>query len=428
VAVITGLGVCLTPQTALAAPANAWTASLGDAGNTANNPGETVLTAANAARAEAAWTSTMRPADRSAPVVLAGIAYHIVIPPQRGGAYVLVASSARTGSTLWSLQLPEVGHRIYWHELSVSGRLLLAPYTGQGRPGGVSAVDLQTRRVVWSSSLPPSTISWSPNYQPGRRAYTDGARVYLTGSSNAINTYRLSDGALLWTHPFASDGTNGIWGVDGVAVANGVLFTGGGEGLVAYDAATGRRLWGAYAAGIPVVAGGRVFAIWDGTAVAFAAAGCGRARCSPLWTYEALLGQNPRLLSVAGADASSLFLTYGTEVPPPPRGTTGSFVGHVVRLSAATGRLQWSVSVGRAAVGLVRGGGMIWLYNEYLNADGVTAVRILGYSATATGSNPIREIPLRSNLWGFPQALAVAGGTLIQRAGPGMIGYRVPGT
>jgi hypothetical protein len=102
----------------------------------------------------------------------------------------------------------------------------------------------------------------------------------------------------------------------------------------------------------------------------------------------------------------------------------------VVRLSAATGAVQWSASIGRATLGLVRGGGMIWLFNEYVDGGGGLAGRIVGFSASATGSAPGRIINLPQDEWGFPMNLSLAGGTLFHQTWVRgyLVGYRVPGT
>jgi hypothetical protein len=86
--------------------------------------------------------------------------------------------------------------------------------------------------------------------------------------------------------------------------------------------------------------------------------------------------------------------------------------------------------MGLDALGLVRGGRTVWLFNEYVRTDGSVGNRILGFSTTATGPAPLRVLNLPDNDAGFPQSLAIAGGTLFQQTWgyAHLIGYRVPGT
>lgn len=411
-------GVLSEGAVASAAAPDAWTAGLGDGGNSVNNPGETVITAANAGRVARAWTDTGRSSTPYAPAVVGGVAYHVLTTGNVYNPSTLVASSARTGATLWSLSLP--GSASYEDGMAVSGQLAVIPFTGWQRAGGVVAVNLATRRIVWSRDLPVPTIGWMGNSVAGR-PYTDGSRVYVSGAGNAVNAYRLGDGALQWTAPLTTNAVNGAPNaVDGLAVGNGVVFTAGDEGLVARDAATGRRLWtGPGADSSLVVAGSRVFA-QDGaaTVLAFPAAGCGRATCAPLWKNDSFWKKGANWLTIGGADTDSLFVTYSVNG------------GKVARLSAATGAVQWQTTVGRTANGLVRAGTTVWLLNEYVSSSGAVAMRIVAFSTAATGAAPIRIIAVPQDEYGFPESLAVAGGTLFNQtwATGHLVGYRVPGT
>jgi outer membrane protein assembly factor BamB len=424
VAVALGVGLLGPVSPASAAGPNAWTADGGDAGNATNNPGETVITAATARRLAQAWVDPRRTLSSAAPVVVNGVAHRVVTTGNVGNPSTLTALSARTGATLWTVELP--GLASYISGMSVAGNLLLVPFNGSRRAGGVLAVNLQTRRIVWSSDLPPAAISWMGNAQAGP-AYTDGTRVFVSGAGNAINAYRLSDGALLWTAPITYNTQGTPNRIDGRAVGGSLVFTGGAEGIVAYDTATGQRRWTAPgASGTPVVAGGRVFGVGFRTVLAFSASGCGRSTCSPLWTTT-LPAQVPDLLALGGADGSTLFLTYRTSLPPPPGGVTGTMVGNIARLSASTGRIQWSTTIGRINAELVRAGNTVWLINEYVTSTGSVAQRIVAFSTTATGSAPLHTFPSQH---GFPQSLAVASGSLLHQArGPSnLISYRIPGT
>jgi hypothetical protein len=172
---------------------------------------------------------------------------------------------------------------------------------------------------------------------------------------------------------------------------------------------------------VPVVAGGRVFGLYGDAVVAFPAAGCGRPSCPATWTRA--FGDVFNSLTISGADASTLFVTYTRSVP-------NGRAGALLRLSASTGAVQWSVTSGLSMNGLVRGGGAVWLFDEYVSPSGSVAMRILGFSATATGAAPLRTLAVPTDEYGFPMTLAVAGGTLFHqtwRQGR-LVGYRVAGT
>jgi PKD repeat protein len=410
---VTGSLVAATPATA--AGPDTWTASYGDRGNTTNNPGEATITAATASRVGGSWTTATHTASATAPAVVNGYALRVVSPDGAGWPSYLTATSPTTGATLWTVTLPGAAD---YGSVAVSGSRVVLSFTGYRRPGGLVVVDLGSRSVVWSKDLPPSTISWSSNSHAGP-AYTDGQRVYVAGGSNYINAYRLTDGALLWTAPvqFYADGIPK--GADGMAVGDGVVYTAGDEGVVAYDATSGRRLWsGPGAGGLPVVAGGRVYGEGAGRVLAFPAGGCGSTTCSPLWT-TALGSLGVENLNLGGADGTTLFATWSESRD------TGR-VGRVARLTAATGRVEWSAEIGRGVLGLVRGGDVVWFNNEYVRPDRVVAQRIAAFSARATGSQPLRLIELPQRRTGFPQQLAVAAGTLFQQTNGGpLAGFRV---
>lgn len=400
-----------TVPTSAAAP-DAWPVTYGDGGNSGNNPGETVIRADNAARLRPAWISSGPGTYNWAPPVSSGVAYRVL--DGVAGAFSLAAISARTGATLWTVALP--ARESYAQALVLAGHYVVVPFWGLGiAPGGLTVVDLTTRRIAWTSYLPPSAIPSQGNTVIGN-PLTDGTRIFVTGSSNEINTYRVSDGALLWTTPMTPFRLGGYNTVDAMAVSAGVLYTTGTEGLVARDTASGRQLWTAGAAGRPVVAGGRVFAFYADNVVAFSAGGCGRPTCGPLW--QTALPHSPEHV-IGGADADMLFVTVHRAGP-----------GYLARLSASTGHIEWTASVGSYMTGLVRGGNTIWLFAEYRNGQGYDHNHIVGFSTTATRAKPLRTISLADtdHEW-FPQQLAVSDGTLLEQPnGPQLLGYRIPGT
>lgn len=418
VALALGVVVGSTVLPASATVTDGWAGTYGDSGNSRNDPGEHVITAANASRLRTTWIAT-KGMTSYAPPVVGGVAYRVV----DGGAQPdqLAATDPRTGATMWALSLPIT----HWYvtALAATGHFVIVPYYGGygDSAGGLLLIDTTTRRIVWDRHMPPSTLSGSDNSRTGL-PYTDGTRIYLSGSSNGVNAYRLSDGALLWTAPVSDDGRSITHSVTGIAVANGVVYTTGEDGLVARNAASGRKLWSAAVGGNwPVVAGSRVLVLSGATVEAFAAAGCGHANCGPVW--QRVLAPEIMYGEIGGADARTVFVAFTKYV-------NHGIPGELVRLSATTGKVQWSVSSGPYMQGVVRGGNTVWVYDEYIDGRGVEQDRILGFSATATGPRPVRTIDLAgTNYEWYPQNLAIASGTLFQQSnGAGLVGYRVPGT
>lgn len=407
------LSVGFVAPSASAAGPDGWTAAVGDAGNAGTNAGESTLVAAAASRVAPAWVTPTRSASPTAPAVVDGVALRVVPGVNTSAPSALVATSPATGATVWQVELP--GEASYDRGVTVAGASAVIPFSSTRRPGGVLVVDLTRRALVWTQALPaPSPrFAWAGNQGAGQ-AYTDGQRVFVSGSDQRVIAYRLTDGAPLWSRPI----TTRVDGVPtdsaGMAVADGRVLLGSLDGLVALDAATGQQLWTGPGGQWPVVAGGRVITTVSGQVSASATAGCGQASCAALWTttFPAPGGYAP---VVSGADGSTLFVTSNT-------GSEGT----VTRLSASTGARQWSAVVGRYVAGLVRGADVVWAVNEYTTAAGQSAARLVAFSTAAATSAPLATLALPADRSGFPQQLAVAAGTLFQQPnGRPLVGYRV---
>jgi hypothetical protein len=416
-----GAGVPAAAGASAAGP-DAWSSSQGGSANGFTNPGESLITATTAARVRKAWSVTERMSATAAPAVVGTTVYFVDNPRSTYEASTFVAASTTTGQVLWSTALPAGQSATVG--LAVSGRYAVVPYIRTGAPGGLTAVDLTARKVAWSSPLPPSSISWMSNWQAGT-VVTDATRAYVPGSSNGVNTYRLTDGKLLWTAPLTTNPANGTPnGVEGLATDGTTLFTGSNEGLVALDPATGRRLWTALGDGRPVVAGGRVFSSLGNQVVAVGATGCGRPTCPVQWTWRApgaLFGD----LLLGPADASTVVVTYTQEAPS--GSSAAARAGTIVRLNASTGAVERTISTGSYLGQAVRGGDTLWVVSEYWNAQKVDSYRLLGFAASGTRTTPLKTIELPAELHGFPQSLAIGGGTLFQQNwNPARLtGYRV---
>lgn len=403
---------------AAAAGTDAWYSGTGGPGNTFFNPGESVLTPSTAGRVQQAWAAQQR-GVHLAPTVVGGVVYY-VDNSTTGDASRLIAASPRTGARLWSLPLPR--DQRYRFGISVVGDLAVMSYGGMfGKRAGVTAVNLRTHRAVWNKALPPlpAEYSWLDGSLPGQLV-ADATRVYVTGGSTNLTAHRLSDGALLWSKPMSAP-----FRAASVAVADGVVYAGGTEAdrgiLTAFSATTGNRLWSARSGGLPVVAGGRVFSV-NHTATgiaAFAAGGCGKSVCPPLWNREIPDLVNASL-HIGGANGSTLFATWAISAEK----------GTLARISAATGAVLWSAPAGGTVVGTpVRGGDVVWVLTAGPSTTTGQEYRLKAFAATGSNKAPLRTIVQPYGVGYSDQDIAVAAGTVLVQSWPSTLtAYRIPGT
>ncbi|ROQ39697.1 putative pyrroloquinoline-quinone binding quinoprotein [Frondihabitans sp. PhB188] len=432
IALAVSLAAALAPgvasPAAAASPPDQWTGVYGSAGSSSTNTGEHVLTAGNAGKITQAFAATNRTGGSYPPVVLGGVVYTV------GGTTSprFYASSPRTGKALWSMALPYAVSS-YGYGMTGTGSTVLISF-GTSPAGGVLVVDVAKHAITARAFLPKATTPGADRTYPGTPT-TDGTRVFLFGSGYPVLAFSVKSGKLLWKHSYTPNNNDGIDFVYGFAVGGGTFYTSGGEGLVAYSATTGRKKWTsdpAFSYGTPVLAGGRVFVNVSDAVAAFPAAGCGAASCKPLWS-TAVDSYDSDIIGIAGADSTNLFITYRTSHEPDPTKCEARFAGHIARLSASTGTVKWQTEVGDFAQGMVRGGDVVWIVNEYGEFQNGTCVgdqyRLLAYSTTATATAPLAALPIDSAYFYYPQTLAVASGTVFQSPNSStLVGYRVPGT
>ncbi len=395
VAVVVG-GALVAPAGVAAAatsPADVWSSEYDGAGNASFNAGATALTATTSRSVALRWTRPDAVGTNRAPSIVGDVGYEVVNSGTAAPSH-FEAFSTTTGATLWSTVLPTDGS--YHLGETIAGHVAVMSFDGQYHDGGVSAVDLATHRLLWSvPQQPAGNPDWGTQIRSAGPVVTDGTRVFMFGGTNTVNTFRLSDGARLWTLP-ATDSTAQP---DGIAYAGGHLFVGGGEqGVTAYDPATGREQWTAPGVGAPVVAGGRVITASGPEFMAVAVAGCGKTRCGTLW--DTVLPGDVSYPMVGGVDGSTGYVTY----------TVDQRQGRIARFSTVTGRLLWKASILPDASTPVRGASTVWTV-----AGGTTLV---GFSTTATGSTPLRSIVEPADRQEGSQTLAIAGRSVFVRTFP----------
>ncbi|MDH2442391.1 PQQ-like beta-propeller repeat protein [Amnibacterium sp. CER49] len=418
-----------TGASASTVPADRWATSSGNAGNAEVNAGETALTASSAPYVAFRWKLGVDAGIyEQGPVIVNGVAY-MTSDWTITRAPSLLALSVKTGAVLWTLPippdlLPEHGMTVTGNRLLIGYRWGGPTYMHQATPGGVIAIDLSTRRIVWHSALPSENGSSTEALQP----YSDGKQVYVSGAQNAVVAFRLSDGKLLWHVPAPQNPRENPPAIDGMAVTGGQVFVVDGEGLVAFDGLTGKRLWSSsVATGGPVAADGRIFVMTFSGVSEFSAAGCGKSVCSATWSTRIPHHTLPQYVFLMSADSASLFVTYNTQ-DGSTNGCYGTGYNSLARLSARTGQILWSARLGLGVRGVVHAGGLLWAIEDIAAGPcDYPYARLIAVSATSTTApRALLQIPLPDyDLAG--QQLAVAGGTVFYKAANILRGARIKG-
>lgn len=423
--------LCALTLTATGAQAaDSWPSDTAGGANTSYNAGEVVLTPAGAGRAQLAWSARSSAGSFTAPTVVNGKVFRVDSTSSASTTSPFEVRSARTGALLWSIPLPDLAFYEQGVTVDAAKGLAVVSFKGSGRPDGVLAVDLIRQRIAWRQYLPADRhwFAWDP--RGASPAVSDGSRVYVSGADNAVNAFRLSDGARLWTVPLPLRAETTLHTHYGTAVAGGLLYVGTSQGLRVHDAVTGRRVWTAAAAGYPVVAGSRVFVARAGGVTAVSASGCGAGTCPALWHRE--LGPSetwapgwlPTAPKIGGASSTSLFATYHDD----PGGDGLDERGVLVRLSAATGAVVWSASTLEDPGFPARGGDTVWLIaSPGPNGEGVRS--LVAYPASGRGTDPVFRYEMPFGDRGFQGGVAVSGGSaVVQQWAASMRGFRIPGT
>jgi outer membrane protein assembly factor BamB len=277
----------LVGATAPAALGAGWIQGSYNAARINANPRETMLGAANVAQLQERWHTAIGEAGwyvySYGAAISRGVVYASSTAGHTTGAARVSALDEATGSELWRAELPAP---TYWSPALSRTRLFTAQYAAQG---ALLAFDRNGCGQPVCSPLWQGDIDSGYTYAP---PLVYQGTVYLGGADD-------SGHARLWA--FAAAGCGGpvcqpLWSADlGVNPDPDVWYT------TAYLAA----------------AKGQVFAAApDGTLAAFAAAGCGQASCSPVWTGAGapnavdVLAANGRVLVVRGTITGSAVAAY----------------------------------------------------------------------------------------------------------------------
>ena len=323
-----------------------------------SNPYETVLNVNNVGNLQLKWSFITGRTQDSSHVVANGVVY---VGSRDDHVYALNAS---TGATLWSFATG-------WWVLSAPAVANGVVYVGSV-DGNLYALNASTGAMLWSFAAVNAYggLYSSPAVVNG--VVYVGSTETPSGSGWAGHVYALdgSTGAMLWT--FAAGEAPGWPAVPNVAVANGVVYAGSGDGnLYALNASTGAKLW-SYATGgrvqAPAAANGVVYVGSSDHNVYALNASTG----AKLWSYATggfvetspavangvvYVGSDDHNVYALNASTGAKLWSYATGAPVPSSPAVANgvvYVGsndhHLYALNASTGAKLWSYTTAGAAV------------------------------------------------------------------------------
>ncbi|MGZ6315276.1 MAG: outer membrane protein assembly factor BamB family protein [Candidatus Limnocylindrales bacterium] len=192
------------------------------------------------------------------PVAVSGYGEYVVAAGMNGHVYAL---NATTGALHWDVV---AGGGIHRGGPAIYSGVVYVPEGATGAEGGgdfISALQVSDGRLLWKGYI-GDDVHVTPAAGNGM--------VVIGTIDDGLLAFNSLTGALLWTAPYEGE----VWGAP--VLANGVVYAGTDENLVAHDAATGASLYtfdmsgtsGMAAMASPAVVNGRVYAATgDGTIV-----------------------------------------------------------------------------------------------------------------------------------------------------------------
>lgn len=262
------------------------------------NAFESAIGVDNVADLDELWSAPLVPASSSAEVLrVGGRVFAVANAGSAIDGSTLAALDAKTGEELWSKAYPGMGDPAYpttnvtittWKD-----RVIVARAFGTSA-GELTALDMATGDVVWT--VTSGARAYAEPVVAGDTIYVGSTEV-LSAFTSRVSTFDAATGAPGWGHDF------GRILRPRVAVSAGRAYVTAGDTLEVYDAAgvtgcTGSECQPLWTASItqgqtgtgtrPAVAGAVVYVGASGGALhAFAAHGCARPTCAPLWTGPA---------------------------------------------------------------------------------------------------------------------------------------------
>jgi outer membrane protein assembly factor BamB len=366
VTLVVVFGVALVPASTVQATPNpnraldgAWAQYRFGPAGTGFNPSESKISASNVAGLQRRWSETSSvPALESSPVVANGVVYAST------SAGRLDAFDATSGSAKWSFVVGSGD--VIWSFVSGSGAMenrVSPPAVANGvvydmaGDGTLYAVDASSGHELWSTSDGEAVPS----------AFTVADGFVYVANSNALFAFNATTGALAHT-------AGVYWpGVLVPAVANGIVYFSYEGMLMAYGAATFRRLWGP--SGLTAGPGWASIAVANGAVYA--------TFTGKLYAFDAASGA--RLWSATGSGSPAV--AHGAVYDSDDDGTVSAF-------NATNGELLWSTATGgtAAASAAVVANGVVYVgdSNGKLDAfNAATGARVWSSPSTGTEVEPI---------------------------------------
>jgi outer membrane protein assembly factor BamB len=153
--------------------------------------------------------------------------------------------SARPPKLVWKQPIGQA-----WSSFAVEDGLAVTQEQ-RGNDELVVAYALETGRPVWSHADQTRYDTVIAGVGPRATPTIAGGRVFAVGATGILNALDLKTGRLLWSRPFVTEneGNRPEWGRSGSPLVRDgrvIVSAGGKDGrsLVAYDAATGEKVWG----------------------------------------------------------------------------------------------------------------------------------------------------------------------------------------
>ena len=181
------------------------------------------------------------------PVAVSGYGEFVVAAGADGYVYAL---DAATGAVHWQVK---AGGGVFHGGPSIYSGIVYVPEGRSGSEGGgfdICALQVSDGRLLWKSYA-GDDVHVTPAAGQGR--------VFIGSIDEGVNAIDAKTGALLWTAPYQGE----VWGAP--MLANGVVYVGTDQQLVAYNAATGAMVYesqisaGNASMSSPAVVDGRIY-------------------------------------------------------------------------------------------------------------------------------------------------------------------------
>ena len=384
-----------------------YASSQGGPGQTFDNPSETALTPATAARLQPAWNTIPNLTTNSPepPALVDGIAYIVGHVPGQVPS-VLEAVDAQTGQTLWTVSIPNC--LFPGPGVTISAGMAFMNCNAGVLPGVHSsvAISLSSHQQVWSRD------------GIGLVGAADGMVFADQSDPSGQNHWVLGLDAYTGQIRYQTPNAN----VDGMswAAKDGQLVISSGIDFKVYNDATGALLWTGVGSQMQMgltLDAGHILGLGPGILSEWSERGCGKATCAANWTILDKVLNDPRTCAnrTGGADGHTIAMTVTCDAEG-----VDQALSHIVLVDESTGAITHTIPLPEdqgISQGAVRSGNLLWVPGGY----GSTAaypypIGIEAFNADCT-TNCLPVVDLVGNQfmdYPFPSITVADGTVLIQ--------------